>query len=224
MHMKKGPSLKRFLFFAVALLSLGSMASSCKKNKVDPELCFESKVLPVFRSYCSTSGCHNAVDRKKGYDLTNYDGIMRGIRAGSVKSSKLLKAINNVDGVAMPPSSYPQPSAEQIETIEDWVNSGAVNTAGCGGEDCDANASAGFSATIQPLLATNCVGCHSGTNPNGGLDFSNFTVLQGAALDGSLVGAITGEPEFTAMPPNSRMATCDIALVEKWVAEGAQNN
>lgn len=216
--------IQRLIPVTLAFLLVAGLSTACKKDKVDQDICFESDVLPVFRSHCSTSGCHNAVDRKKGYDLTNYNGIMRGIRPESVKSSKLLKAINNVDGVAMPPANYPQPSAEQIETIEAWVKAGAENTSDCAVSACDGAAPVGFTADIQPLLNTNCIGCHSGSNPNGGLDLTSFNVLHDAALDGRLLGVIKAAPGFTAMPPNSSLASCDIAQIEKWVAEGAQEN
>ncbi len=211
--------------YALGLFLIGTFTTSCTYDSVEPDVCFETDVLPVFASYCSSGGCHNPTDRVDGYDLTNYEGIMRGVKPKSVMSSKLLQSMRKSSGEPMPPKSYPQPSGAQIATIKAWVRSGAANTTNCATSTCDTSAAVTYSANIQPLLATYCIGCHSGSNASGNIELVSFSGVQQSALDGSLAGSLKGDPDFSFMPPNSRpLPDCDIYQIEKWVAAGAKEN
>ena len=211
--------------FAFLMLFGGTFFTGCTYDSVQPDFCFETEVLPIFRTYCSTSGCHNPIDREEGYDLTTYEGIMRGIKPKSIAGSKLLEAMEDSGDDAMPPKGSPQPSQEQISTIKAWVKSGAENTTGCGGVTCDSAAAVTYSLNIKPLLTTYCIGCHSGGGASGGLDFSQFSVVAQAGLNGRLAGSIKGDPSYVSMPPNSPLLPACYALqIEKWVADGAKEN
>ena len=68
--------------YVLATLGLGlGLLTGCTWDKVEPDVCFESEVLPIFVTYCSTPGCHNSIDREEDYDLTSYAGIMQGAPA-----------------------------------------------------------------------------------------------------------------------------------------------
>jgi hypothetical protein len=210
---------------AMAILAVATMVTGCTYDKVQPDVCFESEVLPIFVTYCSTSGCHNATDRVKDYDLTNYNGIMQGITPNRPGSSDLVQAMGSIGEDAMPPSGSPQPSATQIATIKAWVNAGAVNTTNCATVSCDTAAAVTFSGDLQPMLATNCNGCHSGGSAGAGLDLTVFATVQQNALNGRIQGAMSGDPNFKTMPPSGALlSSCYVTKIEKWVANGAPNN
>ena len=88
-----------------------------------------------------------------------------------------------------------------------------------------------YSADIAPIITANCAisGCHNtaGNAVTGGLDYTIFTVLQGNALNGSVVSDINGLPTrgHNAMPLNlPKLPACDINKITRWVNEGAPNN
>jgi hypothetical protein len=211
--------------WAVAAILMLAFLPSCTYDKLQPDVCFESEVLPVFVTYCSTSGCHNGSDLTAGYDLTNYNGIMQGIRPKSVAGSELLSAMTGGGEESMPPRSYPQPSSDQIATIKAWVKSGAANTTNCNAATCDTSGVATYAAVVEPILQTYCVGCHSGGSPSGNVDLANFATLQQYALAGTIMGTITNASGYRPMPPNgSLLPACDIAKIKQWVNAGALQN
>ncbi|MDE3236587.1 MAG: hypothetical protein KGO81_11580 [Bacteroidota bacterium] len=63
-------------------------------------VCFSTEVLPLYQSYCGNTGCHNSTSAREGVVLTDYNSIMRGIRAGSPSSSRYYTIITNGN---MPP-------------------------------------------------------------------------------------------------------------------------
>jgi ribosomal protein S16 len=193
---------------------------SCTKKKLEPLVCFQEDILPIFNSSCGNVGCHNEIDRKEGIVLTNYDDIMRGIVPGHPKRSEYFEVIKDHE---MPPENYAQLSDEQIEKIKHWIDLGAMNSSNCSSGNCDTNTFT-YSAGVQPILSTNCTGCHNSTNTAIG-DFTNFTMVQAMALDGSIIGSILQDGTFSPMPKNqSKLSDCNIRVIQKWINAGAPNN
>lgn len=219
-----------YMVFAGSMVAAMAGFSGCTWDHVEPEVCFESDVLPIFVAYCSTTGlggegCHNPGDRAEGYDFTNYNGIMRGVDAGNPGNSEIMEAIRENGDDQMPPADRAQPTAEQIAAIEDWIKSGAANTTGCATVSCDSGATVTYSGDIQPMLETYCNGCHGSGNPSGGINLSDFAVVKENALSGRLEGVISGDPNYATMPPNSALLpSCYATKVAQWVAAGALNN
>jgi hypothetical protein len=50
-------------------------------------VCFNTEVLPLYSSYCGSSGCHDIASHKEGVILTDYSRIMLGIRAKQPNNS-----------------------------------------------------------------------------------------------------------------------------------------
>jgi hypothetical protein len=96
-----------------------------------------------------------------------------------------------------------------------------------------------FETDIQPILDASCVGCH-GDGGSGGLD------LRGSVSYANLVGTVSqnyapalrvvaGDPEASVlhekvadtgafgglMPPRGALASEDVELIRRWIAEGA---
>ncbi len=82
-----------------------------------------------------------------------------------------------------------------------------------------------YSGTIVPLVQQRCLGCHSGGSPQGGLNFSQWSVLNQVALNGSLEAAITHAPGGVPMPPSGApLPDCRIQQFLIWIDQGAPNN
>ena len=189
---------------------------------------FEIDVLPILVSNCALSGCHDAQTATEGVILDSYFNVLATTELTPFQpdESEIYKEITETDpDKIMPPPGQTPLTVEQINVIAQWILQGALDLS------CDANSGGcdtldiTYSQQIFPLIQNKCLGCHSGNNPGGGLNFSAHAGIQGPALDGSLLGALRHDPGYTAMPLNgNRLSDCDIQLFEIWIAEGAPEN
>lgn len=85
--------------------------------------------------------------------------------------------------------------------------------------------SVSYSATIAPIIGTNCAvsGCHIGPNAQNNLDLSTYADLKSIADNNQLVGRITGSTG-ALMPPGGALPSCDIDKIKAWVNNGAPEN
>jgi len=87
---------------------------------------------------------------------------------------------------------------------------------------------------IQPVLETKCIECHRGAKAKGGLRLDTLAdAMKGGKSDGpavapgktkesAILARIVSEDEDEVMPPKgTRMTKDEIALVTKWIEEGA---
>lgn len=82
-----------------------------------------------------------------------------------------------------------------------------------------------YSGTISPILTMHCSGCHSGASAPSGIRTDNYTFVKTIASNGKLLGTVTHSPGFSAMPKGgSKLNTCSIEKIRKWISAGAQNN
>ena len=200
------------------LLCVPVVFQSCSYDVQVPSYCFQEDVLPIFVSKCSQSGCHDGGRNSKGYNLTTYEGIMKGIKAGKPFSSECYTQISSG---SMPPSQSAQLSQLEKSTIKAWIKSGAENTSNC--TSCDSSFT--YAARIQPIMDKWCVGCHSASNPGGSYDLSNYTGVAKTVQLSRLLGSIKQQGGYSAMPQGaSPISDCDIAAITKWVNAGHPNN
>lgn len=194
-------------------------------NIPDTTPCFTRDIQPMIISNCTMSGCHNGTGGE-ARDLTTYSGVMSYVRAGHGSASRLYTAITRVGGEdQMPPPPRQRLTAAQIDLIKRWIDDGATNAA-CPTDSsgCDTTA-VSYTGFIAPTIQNYCLGCHSGSNPSGGIDLSTYTGVQTVATNGQLVGGITGTTPYTLMPQTgSPLDACTIAKIRAWVTQGARNN
>ena len=78
---------------------------------------------------------------------------------------------------------------------------------------------------INPIIETNCMVCHSAAANLGSITLEGYSNLIKQVNNGQLLGAIKHQPGFTAMPQGAaQLGSCDIAKIEQWIADRAQNN
>jgi hypothetical protein len=192
----------------------------------DTGLCFERDILPIFISNCAKSGCHDAASAQDGYVFTSYQTIIaKKFRAGDPNETELYEKITEDDSrKIMPPPPNSPLTADQVGKINRWIRMGAPNTTGCSSGSCDSSKFT-FSGTIQPLLNTNCKGCHNSTGASGGVNLDSYNGVKVVASDGRLLGVTKQLAGYPAMPRGgNKLSDCRIMLLEKWVTAGAQNN
>lgn len=92
------------------------------------------------------------------------------------------------------------------------------------GLTCD-TAAVTYNASIAPVIASNCINCHSGAFPSGNVRLDAYTNIRTYALNGRLYGAISHSAGFLAMPQNAaKLSDCTIAKFKIWIGSGAPNN
>ena len=198
----------------------------------DPDtVYFQNTVLPLLQSTCGTTGCHDQASHQEDVILTDYFNIME---TGEVKpfdplDSKLYEVVkDDFQSDRMPPAPAPPLTQNQKEIIYKWIAQGALNNF-CDNEPCD-TLNVTFSGTIFPIIQNNCYGCHSGTNPSGGISLTNYQNIKAAGSIspgsyGSLSGTIKWSAGNIAMPENgNQLSDCKIKLIEKWIENGMPDN
>lgn len=190
---------------------------------------FESDILPILAGNCALAGCHDPVTAQHDLVLTSYEGLMKDdvIVPFDLDKSELYEKITEDKAEdRMPPPPNAPLLQEQISLIRKWILQGAPNNS-CstmGSDDCDTTM-ASFEADVKPILNTYCVTCHSGSNPNAGVNLTTHSGVSLVAATGRLSGVISWDPGLIMMPlGGNQIPECDIHTIDAWINQGAMNN
>lgn len=182
-------------------------------------VCFQTDVLPLFQTYCASTGCHDATTRKEDLVLTSYANIMKGISANNAASSDYYHVIT--DG-SMPPKNSPQLTSAQVATIAKWINQGATNNT-CVISTCDTTKTT-YSNGISQIFATYCNGCHGVAPGSGGVVLSDYASAKtaGTSMKAAFLSAInyTSASSAMNMPQSGKLPDCQITQITKWINNG----
>ncbi len=194
----------------------------------DPDsIYFEMDVLPILLSNCAIPTCHDASSRQDGVELTSYDKVIGSdiVDFGDLLDSEIIEVITETDpDKLMPPPPRQKLTGNQIEIISDWLKQGAQDLTCDADTTCDTSA-VSYSSSIIPILEDNCVGCHSGSEPRGGVILNTHAGVAAVANSGALYGSITHSGAFEAMPQGaSKLSDCIIEQFRLWVEAGAPND
>jgi len=89
---------------------------------------------------------------------------------------------------------------------------------------CD-TAAVTFAGHIEPLIATECAGCHSGASPDGGLTLEGHAAIAAAFTTGGAEDRVNRTAGSSgAMPPSGPLSSCDLSSLSAWIQAGAPNN
>lgn len=222
------------LLIAVSVLAMDACKHEPPISVVNPDpvpgpvpnngVCFESEILPLFKSNCAKSGCHDAITQEDNLILDSYSNIMRKyIIPGKADESKIYRVLFETGKDKMPPAPNADLTAAQKALIGKWINEGAKNTVNCN-TTCDTTQFK-YGANIAPIMITYCTGCHAGSAPSGSIDLSNYTNVKLQVTNGRLVGAVTHAAGYSPMPKDAaKLSECQLIQIRKWVAAGALNN
>ncbi len=100
--------------------------SSCGKDAIDMVECtgltptYTADIKPILDASCAKSGCHDSITKQKGFDFSSYATAMPISQGDS-----FLGAIQRKDGFRPMPDDGPQLSADKIELLTCWVQSGS---------------------------------------------------------------------------------------------------
>lgn len=191
----------------------------------DPDtIYFSQTILPILVSNCAMSGCHSAESAEDGVILNNYENVINtgDVRAFDLDGSDLFEAITDDDpDKFMPPPGEGNPlTTEQVALIAAWINQGALNLS-CNDATCDTT-NVTYALKIEPIIAAKCLGCHSGSSPQGDISLSGFANVRDQAIDGNMLDAVQHTGNVTPMPYQSnQLPQCEIDLIRIWIENGA---
>lgn len=217
--------MKSRILYGIFIFSVISY-TSCKHDPPynGENICFESQILPIFLTNCTSSGCHNSIDQADGLNLTTYQGIMKEIKKYKPQESKIYEVITDHGDDMMPPPPRPPLTAEQIELIYNWIWSGAPNDVGCGQVlNCDTS-NVTYNITVRAILNQHCTGCHNVSVISGGAILTNYNDVKTQVDNGRLWAVITHQAGYSPMPPSGMLDSCSIRQIDNWINQGAPDN
>ena len=243
--------MKLFCFaFLVLAWSLGVLAQDKKAKPVDwsklplpvpRKVDFAREVYPLLKESCF--GCHGEKKQKGKYRCDTREGAFKDTDYGptivpgrSEQSALIHMVCGLVDELLMPPPSdqpgeSEQLTKEQIGLLRAWIDQGAVWPAG---PIADVVPPVTFAADLQPVFAVACAACHAGVGAKGGFDIgSREAVLRGGKTYGRavtpgdlkqspLITIVSGLDEDLPLPEKHKLPPKPLALVKKWVGQGAK--
>jgi len=195
-----------------------SQLSCATTASTSSAICFDSQVLPIIYSNCAESGCHDSKTRAEGYDLSTYNGIMKGVSAGSSSKSKIYTEMSS----GKMPESPRKMASSQIAIIKQWIDEGAKNTT-CGARIIDA-AMPTFTKSIKPIIDTYCVGCHQTKAAKASVVLDSYAVIKNYVENQKLWHVINYHVGYVGMPQNQKLGVCQIEAIKKWIDSGAVKN
>lgn len=166
--------------------------------------CFNTQILPMIVSNCAMGGCHDAITHQKGYNLTNYLNINRYAYPiySSITAGKM-------------PQGRPALSADQKAMFLKWINEGARNVQ-CDTTTCDTS-NVTYTAAIQPIIQSYCLGCHNSSSAGGGVLLDSYTNVKTSAQSGHLLCSVQWTNSCYKMPQNgAQLSTCNIHKLTIW--------
>lgn len=183
---------------------------------------FQNDVYPVILSNCAKSGCHDLNTHAGGVTLISYESIIftGDVKPGNPGNSELYKKITETDpNDRMPPPPNDPLTSAQISLINTWILQGALNNV-CLATQCD-SVNVTYANPIKDIVQTNCLGCHSGTNPAYGMGMETYSQMVAVANSGRLMGALRHETGYFGMPKfGNKLSECKIAQFNKWILDG----
>jgi len=79
-----------------------------------------------------------------------------------------------------------------------------------------------YQRDIRPVIASRCISCHGGSNPEAGLLLETYIDVRNSAENGSLIQRI--DDPANPMPSSGLMPVSTRALFDQWRADGYLEN
>lgn len=88
---------------------------------------------------------------------------------------------------------------------------------------CD-TANITYTASIAPIMQTNCNSCHNTTVASGGVITDNAEGLRVVALNGLLWSSVNWTSAYKMPKDRGKLSDCDLSKINIWIKDGAPNN
>ena len=192
----------------------------------DDVIYFEKQILPILRSNCAFSDCHDVASANDDVILESYNYVVTtaDVQPFNLNDSEMYEVLveDNLNKRMPPPPADPL-SADQINLVAQWILQGAENLT-CEETECNSE-NVSFSAEVKPLIDNHCKGCHSGESPSGNVKLDGYDNIKEKADDGRLYGAISWANGYKQMPKDqNQLDDCTLDKIKSWIDNGALNN
>jgi len=87
-------------------------------------------------------------------------------------------------------------------------------------DPCDTTLAATFDQSIVLIMRNNCVSCHAGSNPSGGILLETYKQVADYSANPKFLKSIRHESGASAMPPASKIRDCEITKIDAWIQNG----
>ena len=169
-----------------------------------------------------------------GLNLSSYTALINSASSNSpvvllndAQNSYLVKTLENRDGAPLMPQGGSALPQSQINLIRQWIDEGALESAGGNGGGGGGNGIS-FTQDVMPILQGHCVICHSPPDPQDNFDLSTYAALMESGNvepydpgDSKLVEHLEGTRD-PRMPLNGPyLAQETINVIRQWIEEGA---
>ena len=228
----------------VLLLALTCLVSIESLGQSNKSLTYTEDILPIFTSTCLD--CHGPDESRRMLNLRldTQDFLSSHVTAGDPENSLIFQRISEDDMIrVMPPSSSGRTlTQEQIQTVREWIETGAD-----WGSELDesqrvelaqaAERQVVFTREVRPILSRNCFQCHGPDNQNRQMGlrldipegfagdrgaFGGPVVVPGNAEESLLFQRITAEADNFRMPRDREALTADdVETIRLWINQGA---
>ncbi|MBI1388669.1 MAG: hypothetical protein GC154_09505 [bacterium] len=234
------------------IVMIGMAVLAPAANAVD----FAADIQPIFNANCV--GCHGEMNPAGGLRLDSEAAAIKGsarhtvLTPGSPGESRLIELVKSKTKPKMPPDPLLPLVDSEIEAIEKWIASldaRAPEKPGAQTESqtrppadsappavVDERAAVQdefFESDVSPILASNCLGCHSGERPAARLDLSRVeTIARGAGRgerkhqvviwgkpdESRLIAMVTGDKPHMPPKPMMPLSSENIETLRQWIA------
>jgi mono/diheme cytochrome c family protein len=205
-----------------------------------------AELAPILQAQCVM--CHSGASAAAGLKLDTLEGLLAGsargpvVRAGAGEASELVRRLRGTSAPRMPMTGPPFLEDAQIAQFAAWIDAGMpAGSPAATAATAPPRPAPGEPVTyahVAPIFARRCAGCHTaqgrmGPAPEGyRLDGYAATI---AATDRARV--VPGRPEASELLRRVRgqarprmpfdgppyLDDADIALIERWIADGARD-
>jgi hypothetical protein len=87
-------------------------------------------------------------------------------------------------------------------------------------DPCDTSLATTYNASIGPILKNNCVSCHAGSNPSGGIALQTYKQVADYSKNPTFLACIKHSGGAIAMPPGLKIRDCEISKIQTWITNG----
>jgi hypothetical protein len=195
-------------------------------------VCFESQVLPLVKTSCGMSGCHDgSVD---GFLAQDYASVSEAVSPGDPRGSKLYQVITAVNSENFMPPHQPL-TRLQRNIIQVWIEQGARNTKCNQPSDTSqvpVEKKTCFVQDILPMMVSGCAvtGCHDAITHAEGYRFTDYNSIRSSVVpfkpSESKAYQVINTTDEDRMPPAPMPAFTaeQITALRQWITDGAQNS
>ena len=89
----------------------------------------------------------------------------------------------------------------------------------------DTSTTASYSQKVVPVFQQFCYSCHKSSFPSGGISMGTYAADKAIGQNGKLYGSISHAQGYSPMPKGmSKMTSCQVADIKKWIDNGMPNN